>query len=1283
MRTYQKNIRRTIKSTFSRFFAIFSIVALGVGFLAGLLSTTPDIEDSMEKYLDAGNMYDFRVVSTLGLTDDDIEALRRVPGVSGVQAGYSADLLIAVSGGDTTVARVHNLPAGTDGNPAGEGVINRLTLMEGRWPETTGECVIEAGATMQGKSLNVGDHFAATADNDGLDEKLNQTDFTVVGKVRNTYYFSYEREPASVGSGSVSVVFYVQPQTFAYEAYTEMYATVADARALDSLGDTYTDTVKSVTNGAEGIEDARCQARYDGIRADAQTEIDDAWQEYNDAKADADEQLADAAQELADGREALADGEKELTDGEKELSDGETTLNDNVQKVADGQTALDSAMNTLTEGQAAYDANAKTIADGEAQLGAAKQQLDEGWAQYNSGKAQYDENLALVTASETQLIASKAQLDEGQAAYDAGAQQIEQGRAAIATAETAYAGLEQLNKGQHGYDAGVQGIIAMAAAKGITLTAAQAEASFSDAALAAMVASTPEDAMTPEAQAQYAALCQLNGAQKQLNAGVRRIIAQQAAQGVTLTPEQAKALFSDEALAATRAQLDESIAKLDAGEQKLTASKAQLDEGWTAYNAGAAQIAGAKAQLAEAATQLAGAKAQLDAGQAVYDEKGGELFGGKRQLADAKKQLDEGFATLTDKQSELADAQKQIADARQTLADARQELADGRATLVEKTQELRDGEIDYDEAKADADKELADAKTKIEDAESQLDDLEMPKWYVWNRENNVSFHSFRGNVSKVQAIARVFPVFFFLVAALVVLTTMTRMVEEERGQIGTMKALGYTNGTIRKKYLLYALLAAVLGALFGLAVGFTVFPTVIWNAYSMMYYMPKFYSPWRWNYAILSGGSLILCTLIATLSACGATMRETPAEMMRPRAPKAGKRIFLERIPLLWKHLSFTKKVACRNLLRYKRRFWMTVIGVAGCTALLVTGFGISDSINGIITKQYSDVSQYDLMTVVRHPEDTVSGPAYDVLFGGGEVASSVAILTEQVDQTLPDGSSAETYLMVPKDISSFGTYMDLHERVSRRPTPLQESGVVLTEKFADQNNVKAGDSITLENGDGESGTFTITGVCENYVSSYVYLSAAEYERGFGAPPEWNAVLTCLKDDSQAARDTLSSKLLGLDEVGAVNFTYDMMTTVLNMLQSINAVVVMIVICAAGLALIVLYNLTNINIAERVKEIATIKVLGFYDREVNAYVMRENVALSVIGAALGMVLGIWLHKFVIFTVEVDAVMFGRDIEPMSYVYALALTMLFTAIVNGIMSRKLKKISMVESMKAPE
>ena len=1324
-RTYQKNICRTLASTRSRFLAIFSIVALGVGFLAGLVSTTPDMRDSIEQYLDDGNLYDLRIIGTLGLTDADVQAVEQVDGVLDARGAWSADVLVKTPTSDQAVARVHSLPTDADGNPESSSVINRLVLEDGRWPQASGECVVEAGAgDLASRGVNIGDTIEVPADdNEDLEDTLTTTEYTVVGVVHDATYFSFEREPASVGSGAVETIFYILPQDFAYDTYTEIYLTVDGARDMNSLGDTYDDTVQAVSDALEDISGERCDVRLQEVKADAQQEIDDAWDEYNDSAAEAEQELSDAAQELQDGREALADGEQEVADGERDYQDGVAELADYEQQLKDGEAALNSARDELVAGEAEWQENWQKVLDGETALNDGKKQLEEAQRLYDEGKAAYDAGLAKVEAGEQALAENKTKLD---------------------TAQTQYEQLAQFSQGKQDYEDGlarftdgVNQAFLMFPVPGLQLTESQAESMLEQLALlpqeerpqddlsllgwfAAQMMQTPETAaasivaeepsavqpentvpadenkkatepqeteneLVADAAAEMATaetarsgkagptpgqtstqLCQgaeeLIVGKQQIEEGIQQIITAYAAMGQTLTEDQVNQMLTDTYLADL---------------------KAQLDEGWALYNAGAAELAEGRKQLEANEQTLIDGKAQLDAGWAQYETQGTELYDGMNQLRSARTTMDEGWDLLTDKQIELDDARKEIEDARATLADAAAELEEARQTIAEKSQELRDGEIEYADAKAEADQKLADAKAEIEDAEAQLNDIEEGEWYVWNRSRNVSFASFDSNSTKLAALAKVFPVFFFLVAALVVSTTMTRMVEEERLQIGTMKALGYTKGAIMQKYLLYAFTAAAIGAVAGLALGFFVFPRVIWTAYQMMYYAPAFLSPWRWDVGLMAGGSLIAISMLATWSACRSTLHEYPAALMRPRAPKAGKRILLERVTFIWRRLPFTYKVTCRNLLRYKKRFWMTVIGVAGCTALLVTGFGISDSLNSIVTKQFGEIYHYDLLTAVTDADDTKEGPAHDYLYTDDAFQESLTVFTQQVEQELDDGSTVDYYYMVPEDVAAFADFADLHNRQTGEPTPLGEEGVVLTEKLASTLNVHPGDTVTLEDSDGNQASFTVTGICEHYVYNYVYMSAESYAKGFGEEPAWNAIMSQMTDNSQQGRDAVSAKLLAMDEVASLNFTADSMDMVLNMLESIDAVVVLIIVCAACLAFVVLYNLTNINIAERVKEIATIKVLGFYDREVDAYVNRESVILTIIGALLGLVGGVALHKFVILTVEVDAVMFGRDIQPMSFIYSLALTFLFSLIVNLFMGRKLKQISMVESMKAPE
>lgn len=1227
-RSYRKNIRRTFKHTKSRFIAIFSIIALGVGFLAGLNATPVDMKESMEAYMDDANFYDIRIVSTLGLTDDDVSALSAIDGVKDVQPAYNADLLVQ-TGDDTVVARAHSLPIttgkeetekstsslSTDGNTAtnAQDTINKLFLVDGHMPEKSGECVVEAGANDMASAYPIGSKLVISPENEDLDSKLSTTEYEVVGIVHSANYFSFEREPASVGNGRVNLLMYLLPEDYAFTAYTEIYLTVDGALAANSLGDDYDPLVDTVKNKIEAIQELRCQTRYDEIYDEAQQKIDDAWDSYYEAKEEADQKLSDAKAELTDGEKELADGQTEYEQGEADYADALSQIAENEQKLADGEIQLGDARRKLQEADARISNNETLLEQNEAKLNAAKTELDKGQAQYDNGMNAYQSGKKQLDDGQVQLDAAKKQLDTAKESYQSGLAGCAQGMTSLLPSMTAD---------------GLDGFLAFLSDKGY-------------------------------------------GAPQTTTAFLQDM----AEYGVSLPTVSANSIEA--------AYLEQGISQLLPAISQLYSAREAITAGQSTYDANAAKLEENKKLLADSKEELSKARQKLQKGQKQYEDGKKQLENGKKQLSSAKAMLAGSWATLSGRQTELTDGLSQISDAKSSLEDARSRLDDAKATIAENAQKLADGKISYEDAKKEASEKLADARQEIEDGQADLDTLEMPKWYIWGRDKNISYSSFTANIDKLNAITTVFPIFFFLVAALVVSTTMTRMVEEERLQIGTMKALGYSAKTIMQKYILYALAASVSGTLVGLAVGFKAFPSIIWSAYEMMYYMPAIATPWRLSQALFSGGTLTVLSLLVTALTCRSSLSETPAALMLPRAPKAGKRILLERITPLWRHFPFSWKVTCRNLFRYKKRFWMTVIGVAGCTSLLIAGFGISDSLNAIITKQYEDIFHYDLMTVVTEEDALTQGAVQEYLFDNPSVFSdSLAVSIQSTRQEIKNGE-ADVYLMIPKDLSSFGSFVDLHERVSRKATPLQEDGIIITEKLAKTLGIQAGDSITLQNEDEEKASFTVTDVCEHYVSNYVYMSAATYEAGFQKAPVYNAALSKMPDDSQTVRDQVSAVLLDNDHVASLTFTADNVKQVLNMLNSIDAVVVLIIVCAAGLAFVVLYNLSNINVAERVKEIATIKVLGFYDREVDSYVNRESYALTGIGIFFGIFGGIALHKFVITTVEVDAVMFGRSLRPVSFLYAVLLTLLFSIIVSLVIGRSLKKVSMVESMKAPE
>ncbi len=654
------------------------------------------------------------------------------------------------------------------------------------------------------------------------------------------------------------------------------------------------------------------------------------------------------------------------------------------------------------------------------------------------------------------------------------------------------------------------------------------------------------------------------------------------------------------------------------------------------------------------------------------DEVMSQLEQGEQQLESARQTLIENTTALDQQESEL---NRQVDEANVQFADSQKTLDEGWQSYQEGIKELADNRRIIDE-------QLLDAQEELENAEAEILELEDGEWFVLDRESHYSYVDYGSAGDRMGAIAEVFPLFFFLVAALICLTTMTRMVDEQRSTIGTLKALGYSKSKIAVKYLCYAFLSSVGGSVVGVIVGFIVFPTVIYTAWNIMYELPSVQLQFIPSYALQASAAAILITLGATVAAVYKELMETPALLMRPKAPKNGKRVFLEKIPLIWKHLSFSKKVTVRNLIRYKKRFFMTVIGISGCTALLVAGFGIQDSIGDIVPTQYEEIQQYqvnveldDDLNVVEREEvmNEISTLAHvsDVL--------EVAQYNGTVDV---NGKEQSVTIAVPMDLSKFPEFVDLRTRNGHEPVSLSDEGGVITEKLAKDLGVGIGDTIEIENDDVLK-QVRIVGITENYVGHYLYMSEVGYKATFNFSSKASNVFVKTDSTDDEVEDTLGSRLTEIDGVSSVSFNSCMAESFSDTIDSLGFVVVVLVISAALLAFVVLYNLTNVNISERIREIATIKVLGFYDKEVSSYVFRENLILSFIGALTGLVLGWALHQMIMNIAEMDSVMFGRVILTQSYALSVLITMFFSWSVAKVMHYKLKKIPMVESLKSVE
>ena len=690
--------------------------------------------------------------------------------------------------------------------------------------------------------------------------------------------------------------------------------------------------------------------------------------------------------------------------------------------------------------------------------------------------------------------------------------------------------------------------------------------------------------------------------------------------------------------------------------------------------------------------QLDGYQQQLDAGKQQMYAQGlisSPHLSNTDLVTEAKAALRKMKLSLLQGQLSMntgtATAYSAFAAAQQQLEDARTRLESGWAEYHSGVQQLADSRAEYETQKADAQQKLADGLQQITDAEEQISDIQNGEWYVLDRTSTMSFVTFEQYTDRMTAIARVFPVFFFLVAALVASTTMTRMVDENRLQMGTLKALGYSNGQIAAKYLFYALSASILGSFAGMALGFTVFPIIIWNAFGMIFDVPTFQLTFYPGMAAAGLGISAAVIGLTTWLACRSSLHEKTASLLLPRAPVAGKRILLEYITPLWKRMSFSQKTTARNLFRYKKRFFMTVLGVAGCTALLLIGFGIQDSLLPIVDKQCAELTHNDLtISLSSEKALTVENGLADVLDRSSEVKSWGKFYSKSVSIYNADGTVETVSLIAAEDDALLTQYNTFRTRQGHHAIAFGADSAILTEKTAAQLGLRVGDTFWVETPSGSRMELTLTGITENYIYARLYLSQEQFARYCGSTPvEWNTVFSQTTCTSTDDTDALRARLLACNYISGVTFTADTTGMLSNLIVCLNYVVGLVILCAGALAAVVLYNLISVNLAERKKELATIKVLGFYDKEVYRYIFREIDLLALIGSLVGLGLGVPLHQFIVRTIEMDRMMFIRTIAPRSYLISIALTMVFTFAVCFVMRRHVKQISMVESMKAPE
>lgn len=705
-------------------------------------------------------------------------------------------------------------------------------------------------------------------------------------------------------------------------------------------------------------------------------------------------------------------------------------------------------------------------------------------------------------------------------------------------------------------------------------------------------------------------------------------------------------------------EYEQAFAGYEAGKLYLSAAEQQQKE---------TELAAWKAALEKNSKALEGAKAQLEAAAAGLEAGAAKLEAAQKELKASAKELASAKKTLDSAKTQIADGKRQLADARSQIAVKEQEISDAWI-------ELADGEEEYQEGERELAEKTAGAEEKIADAEEELANLEQPDSYVLDRNTNSGYVNFETDSEIVMGIANVFPIFFFLVAALVCITTMTRMLEEQRTQMGVLKALGYSNGAIVGKYMAYSVSASLTGAVAGFLFGTKVFPWVIWRAYGMMYNMGDSYYVFDRRLAVVSLVVAFLCSGGTTLLCCYQELSENAAGLMRPKAPKAGKRVMLERIPAIWRRLRFLDKVSVRNLFRYKKRFFMMIIGVSGCTALLVAAFGIRDSISNIADKQFGEIFVYDMSVNMKEETDCADWGIEQ----REDVSDCLPVLKKSVDVLAAKGSKSVN-LLIPEHTEDFASYMTLISKAGERLTFPKEGEVYISEKLSERYRIEIGDSITIEDSDLRSGKVTVSGIFENYFNQCILLTGETYASLFGEEAVCNMAFVNVGEKADVHE--VSAALMQLDEVTNVSVSGDIRQNMADMMASLDYVVFLVIGCAGALAFIVIYNLNNINITERIREIATIKVLGFYKEETKSYIFRENVVLTLLGSLVGLVLGHYLHAFIMSEINLDDISFDVNIRGTSYLLSVVGTLAFNWLVNLFMSGKLEKVQMAESLKS--
>ncbi len=1198
------DLLRSIRKSIMRFVSIVAIVALGISFFVGIKSASPDMRKTANEYFVNDNLLDISVVSSIGFNDEEISKIAEIDGIRAVDPIKLADTLIFVDGkgivnvenGAAMACRVMsmNFPeafAFSQTGEADDNYINRITLVEGRFPQNKNECLIDNAVAGSYEELTIGNTVTLAGDGATLTDTLNTETFEIVGTVSTPMYVSFERGSTNIGSGTLGMYLLIGEDCFESEYYGQVFATVENKESYDAFSEEYNDYVAGIGKKIEEISGDSISIRLAKVKKEYSEKIAKGEQAYAELEKETTAQLQDALKKITTTEEYIQSGDSKIADAQSRLNS----------KVASAEGELNASKTQYEGSLAEYEAN-KTLAND------ADNEIDG----YLKAKEIYNNYAEKHKKDRIEIDALKTQLP-----------------ALIAKAETAEKDL----------------IAAQANYKTVQNALSEKEKEYNENKKLLDVFKQEADNWNPETS--YESF-------ESIQAYVNE--------------------FTD--------KCNKLSLEIDSLKGQLSVAQSQMESATFNYDKATREYTSLNATIQSR-------EESYKEDQVVLDACADDI----KRLEQGEKDLDIFKDALTVAEKELEQAKIKITEAQLTLyyekSIGQKEIAAGQADLKAAKVRLESAEKAYLDAEHEARVSLKKVQGDIDNAKDALEKLNDSAWTVTYQKDLPGHESYGQSLDNITAMANVFPVFFFLIAAMMCLATMTRMVEEERMQLGTLKALGYSESSILSKYYSYAALACIAGSVIGVVIGAVIFPKAIDSAYAMMYCLPEVNIYFHWGYILAGTAFSLAATLIATLVACTRALKTQAAQLMRPKSPKPGKRIFLERFTALWNAMSFGSIVTVRNMFRSKKRMIMTVLGVAGCTMLILAAFGLNNSIDTIITAQYGEdgISHYNLMAVLDDEQTPGSSRTVKDLEADVRVKNAMLLDTKTMTaSSLKEDNDTEMsiHLYVPESDKELKESVTLRSRKGNETYSLQNDGAVITEKLAEDTDTAVGEKLVLTDVDGNEYEVTVSAIAENYVYHYVYMSPSYYHSVFGEAPEFMYVLVTLADYTNANDEqNMADDLLSFVEVSGVVSTDVMVDSFNAIVDNLDVVVVIFIIAAGLLAFVILYNLTNISVQERLREIATIKVVGFTDAEVTSYVYRENIFLTLAGILIGIPGGILLHRIVIYIAEVNVVMFGRDIYWWSFLLAVVLTALFAGLVCVLVHKRLQRFDVISALKSVE